>query len=123
MLVEESSRLIFDDCHTRLLKALIRFSHSAAASQGTAGIVLHITHLQLAQAIGVARETVSLALKDLRDQNVLKTGRNQVTFDPTSIDPVLQQRLQRPAPVAPAVVPVAVPVEATAVTSESPTQA
>ena len=99
---EESSRLIFDDCHTRLLKALIRFSRSAAASQGTAGVVLRITHLQLAQAIGVARETVSLTLKELRDQSVLKTGRNQVTFEPASIEQVLQHRMQRPALAVPA---------------------
>jgi CRP-like cAMP-binding protein len=98
---EESSRLIFDDCHTRLLRALVRFSHSPAAAQTTNGVILHITHLQLAQAIGVARETVSLALKDLRDQNVLKTGRNQVTFDPRNMEQMLQQRLQRPAPAAP----------------------
>lgn len=98
---EESSRLIFDDCHTRLLRALIRFSKSPAATQTTAGVVLHITHLQLAQAIGVARETVSLALKDLRDQNTLKTGRNQVSFDPRMIEQILQQRMQRPAPAAP----------------------
>ncbi len=106
---EESSRLIFDDCHTRLLRALLRFSHSPASTQSAAGVVLHITHLQLAQAIGVARETVSLALKDLRDQNVLKTGRNQVAFDPRSIDQILQQRIAKamsaPAPATPAVVP------------------
>ena len=98
---EESSRLIFDDCHTRLLRALLRFSYSSAATQNTSGVVLHITHMQLAQAIGVARETVSLALKDLRDQNILKTGRNQVTFDPRAVDQVLQVRLQRPAPATP----------------------
>lgn len=97
---EESSKLVFDDCHTRLLKALIRFSKSAAASQGLDGTVIRITHLQLAQAIGVARETVSLALKDLRDLNVLKTGRNQVTFDLAAIERLLQERLQRPAPAA-----------------------
>jgi CRP/FNR family transcriptional regulator, cyclic AMP receptor protein len=120
---EESSRLIFDDCHTRLLKALIRFSHSAAASQSTSGVVLHITHLQLAQAIGVARETVSLALKDLRDQSVLKTGRNQVTFEPQAIESLLQQRLQRPAPVAPAVETAAAPVVAEVAVPEPQTQA
>jgi CRP-like cAMP-binding protein len=99
---EESSRLIFDDCHTRLLRALVKFSHSTAATASQTGVVLHITHLQLAQAIGVARETVSLALKDLRDQNVLKTGRNQVTFEPRAIEQLLVQRLQRAAAIPPA---------------------
>ena len=100
---------IMPGLNNRLLRALIRFSHSPAASQTTSGVVLHITHLQLAQAIGVARETVSLALKDLRDQNVLKTGRNQVTFDPRAIEQLLQNRLQRPAPAAPTVVPAPAP--------------
>ena len=108
---EDSSRLIFDDCNTRLLRALLRFSHSPAATQSTTGVVLHITHLQLAQAIGVARETVSLALKDLRDMNVLKTGRNQVTFDPRAIEQILVQRLQRPAPATPPTVPATPPEE------------
>lgn len=90
---EESSRLVFDDCHTRLMRSLVKFSHSAAATPVQNGVILHITHLQLAQAIGVARETVSLALKELRDQNVLKTGRNQLTFDPRAIEQLLYQRL------------------------------
>lgn len=107
---EESSRLVFDDCHTRLLRALVRFSHSPAASQaiGT-NVVLHITHLQLAQAIGVARETVSLALKELRDQKLLQTGRNQLTFDPRAIEQLLQQSMQR-AVATPQTPPVATPV-------------
>lgn len=86
---EESGRLIFDNCNSRLLKALIRFSRSAAATQSTTGVTVHITHQQLAQAIGVARETVSLALKELRDQNILQTGRNQLTFNPVSLEQLL----------------------------------
>ena len=82
---EESAELIFDDCHNRLLKALVRFSKSAAAQPHGDGVVLRITHEQLAQAIGVARETVSLALTQLRQQNLLRTGRNQLMFNPDSI--------------------------------------
>ena len=40
---------------------------------------------QLAQAVGVARETVSLALTQLRHQNLLRTGRNQLFFDPEAL--------------------------------------
>lgn len=118
---DESSRLVFDDCHTRLLRTLIRFSHSPAASQASGtSVVLHITHLQLAQAIGVARETVSLALKDLRDQNLLQTGRNQVTFDPRAIEQLLQQRLQRAGIQNPTQAP---PAATPPVTAGSPTPA
>lgn len=83
---DDTARLVFDDCNSRLIKTLLRFSDTAAASKmdGTdgSGVVLRITHQQLAQAVGVARETVSLALTQLRKQNVLRTGRNQLMFDP-----------------------------------------
>jgi len=76
---------VFDDCNSRLLKALVRFSRSAAAMPHGDGVVLRITHEQLAQSIGVARETVSLALTQLRQQNLLRTGRNQLMFNPDSL--------------------------------------
>lgn len=83
---EDAARLVFDDCNSRLVKTLLRFSETAAASRREeadgGGVVLRITHQQLAQAVGVARETVSLALTQLRKQNMLRTGRNQLFFDP-----------------------------------------
>lgn len=79
---EVAGSLIFDDCNSRLIKTLIRFSQSAAATLTDQGVVLRVTHDQLAQAVGVARETVSLALTQLRQANVLRTGRNQLTFQP-----------------------------------------
>jgi CRP-like cAMP-binding protein len=79
---EEAALLVFDDCHNRLVKTLVRFSRSAAATPSEGGVVLRITHQQLAQAVGVARETVSLALTQLREKNLLRTGRNQLMFDP-----------------------------------------
>ena len=82
---EDAAELVFQDCHHRLLKILVRFSHSAAASPHPEGVVLRITHQQLAQAVGVARETVSLALTQLRQANVLRTGRNQLLFNPEDL--------------------------------------
>jgi CRP-like cAMP-binding protein len=81
----DAAGLVFDDCHSRLLKTLVRFSHSAAAAPHPDGVVLRITHQQLAQAVGVARETVSLALTQLRQANVLRTGRNQLMFNPDNL--------------------------------------
>lgn len=82
MITDEASRLVFEDCNQRLIGALIRFSDSAASTRREDGVVLRITHEQLAQAVGVARETVSLALTQLRQQNLLQTGRNQLVFNP-----------------------------------------
>ena len=80
---EDAGRLVFDDCNERLVKTLLRFSHSAAATRREDGdVVLRITHQQLAQAVGAARETISLALTHLRQRDLLKTGRNQLFFNP-----------------------------------------
>lgn len=89
---EDAARLVFDDCTGRLLKTLVRFSASAAATPSQEGVVLHITHQQLAQAVGVARETISLALTQLRQRNLLRTGRNRLTFNPDVIRQFLEHR-------------------------------
>lgn len=78
---DDSARLVFDDCNRRLVQTLVRFSRTAAASSDGRHIVLSITHHQLAQAVGAARETVSLALTQLRQRNLLRTGRNRLIFD------------------------------------------
>jgi CRP-like cAMP-binding protein len=82
---EDAGRLVFDDCNQRLIKTLLRFSRSAAATAAPEGVILRITHHQLAQAVGVARETISLALTELRHQNLLQTGRNQLIFNPEAL--------------------------------------
>jgi CRP-like cAMP-binding protein len=82
---EDAARLVFDDCNERLVKTLVRFSRTAAATPHDDGVVLHITHEQLAQAVGVARETVSLALTEMRLKNLVRTGRNQLTFNPVTL--------------------------------------
>ena len=48
--------------------------------------MLRITHQQLAQAVGAARETISLALTQLRQQKLLRTGRNQLFFNPEVLE-------------------------------------
>jgi CRP/FNR family transcriptional regulator, cyclic AMP receptor protein len=83
--VEDAGRLVFDDCNERLVKTLLRFSHSAAATRredNGGEVTLRITHAQLAQAVGAARETISLALTHLRQRDLLRTGRNQLFFNP-----------------------------------------
>ena len=84
---EAAARLVFDDCNQRLINTLVRFSRTAAATpQEDGGVILRITHLQLAQAVGAARETVSLALTQLRQRNLLRTGRNRLFFHPEALE-------------------------------------
>ena len=88
---EDAANLVFEDTNQRLIKTLLAFSRSAAATplepkEGAAGgVELRITHQQLAQAVGAARETVSLALTQLRQQNLLRTGRNRLSFNPDAL--------------------------------------
>ncbi|MBV8779923.1 MAG: Crp/Fnr family transcriptional regulator [Phycisphaerae bacterium] len=88
----ETSRLMFDDCTHRLIDALLRLSHSAAATQREDGVVLHMTHHQLAQTVGAARETISLALTQFRRRNLIRTGRNQLFFNPAALRKVLENK-------------------------------
>jgi len=97
---EDAGRLVFDDCNQRLLKTLLRFSRSAAATTTPEGVILRITHNQLAQAVGVARETISLALTELRHQNLLRTGRNQLIFNPETLRQLVERRGGGAAPAA-----------------------
>ena len=83
---EDAACLVFDDCNQRLIKTLLQFSRSAAATPHPEGIVLRITHQQLAQAVGAARETISLALTQLRQQKLLRTGRTQLFFNPEVLE-------------------------------------
>jgi CRP-like cAMP-binding protein len=76
---------MFQDCRLRVIKALLKFSSTPAARPVPEGVSLRITHAELAEAIGAARETVSLCLTDLRHMNVVRTGRNQIVFDPEGL--------------------------------------
>ena len=89
---EETSQMANDDCRNRLVHTLVKFSASAAATSDEKGVVLRMTHEQLAQAVGAARETVSLALTELRDLNLLGTGRNRLTFNPKALREFIQER-------------------------------
>jgi CRP/FNR family transcriptional regulator len=99
---EEAAQLAFDDCNTRLVHALQRLSRSPAATHDGPTVTLHITHQQLAAAVGAARETVSLALGDLRRRKLVRTGRRELVFDPRRLpvaDAPTPQRVE-PAQVA-----------------------
>lgn len=98
------ARFVFDDCERRILKTLVDFSRTAAASpiDGGDDVVLRITHHQLAQAIGVARETVSLALTKLRRQSLVKTGRNRLVFNPLALQEFVNRGAAPPRVASPA---------------------
>jgi CRP/FNR family transcriptional regulator len=77
--------LTFDDCNERLIKTLISLSDSPSALHEGDTVTVRITHQQLAQAVGAARETISLALTELRHKHLLATGRNRLIFNPLEL--------------------------------------
>jgi CRP/FNR family transcriptional regulator, cyclic AMP receptor protein len=70
------------DCRSRIIKALLHFQYSPVAQPVPGGIELHITHAQLAEAVGIARETVTMCLIQLREENLVQAARNKLTYDP-----------------------------------------
>jgi CRP/FNR family transcriptional regulator, cyclic AMP receptor protein len=81
----EAGDLAFEDCRCRLIKTLLRFKDCPAATDVPGGIELRITHAELAQAVGVARETVSLSLTELRREKLVQTGRNRIFYHPDQL--------------------------------------
>jgi CRP/FNR family transcriptional regulator len=104
---QEAARLQFEDCNSRLVNAMLRFSQSAAATQQGENTVLHLTHEQLAQAVGAARETVSLALTEMRHLNLVRTGRNRLIFNREALAQFAQKKVapgaEQPPPQQPQV--------------------
>jgi CRP/FNR family transcriptional regulator len=78
----EGSELFSEDCRARVVRKLIEFGSSPAAQPVSGGVELRMTHSELAQAIGAARETVSICLMELRRENLVETRRNRVIYDP-----------------------------------------
>jgi CRP/FNR family cyclic AMP-dependent transcriptional regulator len=81
----EESELFTQDCRARIIRKLIDFASSPAAQPAAAGVELRMTHTELAQAIGAARETVSICLMELRRENLVETRRNRVIYDPVRL--------------------------------------
>ncbi len=91
----EAANAAFEDCKTRVVRALLHFSKSAAAEKTPEGVRVHLSHLELAQSVGVARETISLMLGGLKEENLVRTGRNKVHFNPDKLQSLLKSARKR----------------------------
>ena len=78
---DEASRLVFQGVDRRILLTLLDFGKSVAAVAHADDVTLQITHEELAQAVGAARETVGAALTALRERNLIQTSRKRVSFN------------------------------------------
>jgi CRP/FNR family cyclic AMP-dependent transcriptional regulator len=77
-----ATRLSLQNSDTRIIQTLLDLGSSAAAFPDDDDVVLQMTHQELAQAVGVARETVSVALIALRRHHLVRTKRNRMSFNP-----------------------------------------
>jgi CRP-like cAMP-binding protein len=93
-----ATRMMAWDCDSRIVQALLDLSTSAAAVPQVDGVSLRITHQELADAVGAARETVTTALKALKREDVLKTKRNCLSFNPKILSQFGQLRSQKSEP-------------------------
>jgi CRP-like cAMP-binding protein len=76
-----ATRLMLHDRDGRIVQTLLDLSTPATASPHDDRVELEITHQELAQAIGAVRETVTIALKSLRRQNIVRTRRKRLMFN------------------------------------------
>jgi len=66
--------LAFRDTKARLASLLLRLSRARN------GNTINLTHAELAERIGTHRETVTLTLKKLEDEGLIRCGRKKITI-------------------------------------------
>jgi CRP/FNR family transcriptional regulator len=73
---------LFGPVHTRIISALLllakRFGEPLPG--GKVLIAIHLTHQDIANIVGVARETVSLEMESLAQKNLLTDNRRKITI-------------------------------------------
>ena len=72
------------DCETQLLHVLVRLGR-AAGQDGNGWVTLRLTQQDLADALGIARETVNGMLQRLGSQQLIAKGRGRINFDVTQL--------------------------------------
>lgn len=70
------------DCTSRVIHALLRLAECGAASPvGTGNVTLHLTQQDVADSVGIARETVNAILQKLSELNLIQKQRGRITID------------------------------------------
>jgi len=79
-LTRELERASFEAVPTRLARQLLKNQEASSNSQGGHKQAKEITHEQLAQQLGVSRETISRVLAQFRREGLIKTGYRRITI-------------------------------------------
>lgn len=83
----EITELRTQDCTSQVVHTLLRLSRCGAATPTNEGnrVTLHITQQDVADAVGIARETVNAMIQKLAEQNLIQKQRGRITFDPNAL--------------------------------------
>lgn len=73
---------LFGSVHTRVISALLLLSKRFGQSlpDGSVNISIHVTHQDIANLVGVARETVSIEMEKLGKKNLVADKRRNITI-------------------------------------------
>lgn len=74
------------DCENQLVHALVRLGRCAAAQDGGGRVTLRLTQQDLADALGIARETVNGMLQRLGSQQLIAKRRGRISFDVAQLE-------------------------------------
>ncbi|HLJ32564.1 MAG TPA: Crp/Fnr family transcriptional regulator [Ktedonobacteraceae bacterium] len=75
----------FKDSHARVATLLLQLAHATLehehdGNNGDAIIINGFSHEELAERLGVYRETVTIALRELKDAGAIELGRKHITI-------------------------------------------
>ncbi len=76
----------FKGTSTRLAALLLQLAHSRAQKDGKSALIVEgLSHEELADRLGLYRETVSAALRELKDAGAIELGRKRITISKPSL--------------------------------------
>jgi len=83
-LSNEITQMHAHDCTAQVALALLRLARcgGAADDEGTGRVTLRITQQDVADAVGIARETVNAMIQRLADSGAIQKQRGRISFDP-----------------------------------------
>jgi len=84
---DEITQLRTQDCTTQVAHALLRLARCGGATRSGEGnhVTLQITQQDVADAVGIARETVNAMIQKLAEAGVIQKQRGRISFDPATL--------------------------------------
>lgn len=88
------------DCERQLLHALLRLSRNGGGNRDGGRVTLRLTQQDLADSLGIARETANGMLQRLAEQQLIQKRRGRISFDVAQLEQFAATADATPTPVA-----------------------